>query len=243
MGMGNGFDYGNTGAPGGGGYAGGYAGGFGPAPQGPPGYGPPSGYGGYVGPGGYGDRYADDYDDGYDDEYDDEYAEGSHPAVKWGLIFGIVMSASILAPILVLIALYPIAASNPLFALVSVLQQHPDATVGWLVAILGASGMTNLIALFLAGFLTTRETGTIPSGMVAGVLADVSSTGVLILIVLILVMLEGPHRTGSMSVGGAVVAGIGDLLQQFCCLVSVVVPSAIIAMLGAGLARLIWGPA
>lgn len=230
-----GYDDEPSGPPGYGG-PGGFAGQGVPAePGAPTGYGAPGvgGYAGYVG-------YDDDYDDGYG--YD-EYAGGSHPAVKWGLIFGIVMAASILVPFVVLITSYPLAASNPFFAMLSLFMQHPDATAGLIFMLLLASGLTTLISLFFAGFLTTRETGTVRSGMVAGVLADLAANGVVVLIVLLLVLLESPRRAETTSVGEQIVAAIGGLTQQCCCLVSVVVSSALIAALGAGLARLIWGPA
>lgn len=197
--------------------------------------GAPIGYGGYTGYEGYGE-----YDDGYG--YDG-YADGSHPAVKWGLIFGIVMAASILVPFVVLIVEYPLAASNPFFAMLSLFMQHPDAAAELVFMLLIASGITTLISLFFAGFLTTRETGTVRSGMVAGVLADLAANGVVVLIVLMLVLLEGPRTEGTTSVGGQIAVAIGGLMQQCCCLISLVVSSAAIAALGAGLARLIWGPA
>lgn len=196
--------------------------------NGPSSRGIPNGYDPYQG--------YDDFD-GYDDA-----DSGTHPAVKWGLTFGIVMTATSLAPFILLFVRFPLYASNPLFGLLTVLQNPDGAAVLPFMALVVVSGLTALVSLFLAGFLTTRETGTLRSGTFSGVLATLASNAVSTLVILTWVWLQHRPPTGQTSMVGSVFAGIGGLTDFCCGLVGAIVPAAAIAVLGAGLARLIWGP-
>lgn len=206
------------------------------------GYNGPNGYGapnGYSVPNGYDPHQGDDEYDEYDD---DTYEGGTHPAVKWGLIFGIVMTVASLAPFILLFVRFPMYAGNPIFGIMTVLQNPASGAVLPFVLLLMVAGLTTLTSLFLAGFLTTRETGTIRSGTVSGVLAVLASNAVSTVVILTWVWLQPRPAVSQTSPLLQIFAGIGGLLDFGCGLVGAVVPAAAIAALGASLARLIWGP-
>lgn len=199
------------------------------------GYGGYGSYAGYGAPGGYADLA------GYEFE---EEAVGSHPAVHWGLVFGIVLTAASLAPFILFIVQYPAYASNPIFGMLTVIDRNDGAALTPFVLLLMLSGLVWLVSEFLAGFLTTRETGTLRSGTFAGVLAALASNTITTLVLLVWLLLQ-QHTSSDANVSPVfqIFAGIGGLLDFCCGLIGVIVPAAAVAVLGAGLARLIWGPA
>lgn len=193
------------------------------------------GFSGYGAPGGYADPA------NYDLE---EYDDSSHPAVHWGLVFGIVLTAASLAPFVLFIVQYPEYASNPVFGMLTVIDTNDGAALAPFVLLLLLSGLVWLVSEFLAGFLTTRETGTLRSGTFAGVLAALASNTISTLVLLVWLALQR-HTSSNENVSPVlqIFAGIGGLMDFCCGLVGVIVPAAAVAVLGAGLARLIWGPA
>ena len=212
-----------------------------PPPTGAPiGYGAPGGYGGYTGYEGYGE-----YDDGYG--YDG-YADGSRPAVHWGVICGIVLAIALVAPFVVIEVAYPDFFSHPDLAAQSISTHHDYgiAIVVDLVTLL--SVLITPVALFFTGFLTTRETGTVGSGAFAGALAGfiafvVYIFGTIFLILVMHLTLPWDQVSALAHVVVGVTIGSSFLLSSCCGLFIFTLPPALIAALGAGLARLIWGPA
>lgn len=211
------------------------------AMPGPAGYDLAGGYSGYAGSGGYGD----DDDDAYADE---EYGGASHPAVHWGLICGIVLAVAMVAPFVVLQVAYPYYLSHP--GLVSQsLTAKPD--LGTTVALVGVtlvSVIVTPIALFLAGFLTTRETGTVGSGAFAGALGGgiafvVYIFGNIFLTVVQKQTVPWDQLSATSHVLAGLAVGSGFLMSSCCGLVVFTLPPALIALCGAAVARLIWGPA
>ncbi len=246
--MGNGYGYDDTntyvpGGPGGGGFGGAPPGGYGAPPGG---YGaPPGGYGAPpapAAPGGYAG-----YDD-YDDYPDDDYGAGSHPAVHWGLVCGIVLAVAMIAPFLVLEIAYPYYFSHPQMVEQSLAAKQDLGTNLAFVFVLLASVIVTPVSLFLAGFLTTRETGTVGSGAFAGALAG--GVGFIVYIFGSIFLTVVQHQTVPWDQVPAVshvliglAAGTGFLAGSCCNLLLFTLPPALIATAGAMLARLIWGPA
>lgn len=255
--MGYGYDYDNANPqmPGGPEGAGGYGpgGGWGPGggygggmPQG--GYGAPPGAQGLPGPGGYGAYVGPGEYAGYAEEYDDEYVEGSHPAVHWGLICGIVLAVAMIAPFVVIEIAYPYYFSHPEMVGQSIAAKQDIGTSLAAIVVVLIGIIVTPVALFFAGFLTTRETGTIGSGAFAGALAGGVAFVVYIFGNVFLTVVQHQSLPWDRITGGAhIVVGLalgsGFLMSACCGLFAFTLPPALIASLGAGLARLIWGPA
>lgn len=233
--MGNGYDYGNAnaiwpGGPRGRSRYGGYSG----IPHGSDGLRPgPPGYDGY---------------NEYDTYYDDQYGGASHPAVQWGLVCGIVLAVAMVAPVVVLEIAYPYYLSHPQLVSQSLAAKPDLGASAAIVRVTLVSVVVAPVALFLAGFLTTRETGTIGSGAVAGALGGGVAFVVYIFGSIFLAVVQNQsvpwdQLPGTSHVVLGLAVGSGFLATSCCGLVLFTLPPALIALAGAALARLIWGPA
>lgn len=167
--------------------------------------------------------------------------EAGFPAIRWGFIFGIVLVAVKLVPLLWLVLNgYHVPPDDT--EIQQIASQLGDVIVYYALA----NTVISLISYFLAGFFTTRDTGTVGSGAFAAVVAYLAYAAVSYLISA--VILRGSESVlldeiATLPGGFRAIFAVTSMFTNICgLLIGALIPSGLGA-LGALLGRAIYGPA
>ncbi len=173
-------------------------------------------------------RYGYDYDNyGYDDEED-----GWHPALKWGMTFGIIQAVLSVIPFILIVLYFPLAANRIGLAIQEIFAQQDFGSAAVVVIVIDVCSFASLVTMFLVGYFTARETGTLKSGAGAGVLATLASTTITVLVEVVWLAMQ-PRLFVANSPVAQAAALVGGFSGQCCSLIFVFLFAALCGMLGA----------